>query len=215
MRCVLVTGFEPFEGAALNPSREVARMLDGETIAGHAIVGAVLPVSFGDAPGALASLVARHAPVLVIATGQAGGRASLTLERVAINLADARTVDNAGVRPVDVAVVDGAPAAYFSDLPLKAMREAMRAAGAPAELSLSAGSFVCNQVFYLLCHERATQAMSMRCGFLHLPWLPAQVLDQPAQPSMDLETMVAGVRAAIACALTTTSDLAVGTGPTH
>ena len=215
MRRVLVTGFEPFDGQALNPSLEIARRLDGETIAGHAVVGATLPVAFAEVPHALAALVARHAPALVLATGQAGGRATLSLERVAINLADARIADNTGARPVDAAVIEGAPEAYFCDLPLKAMREAMRAAGAPTDLSLSAGSFVCNQVFYLLCHARSTQAMSMRCGVLHLPWMPAQVLDQPAQPSMDLETMLAGVRAAIACALTTTSDLAVGAGPTH
>ncbi|MBN8480684.1 MAG: pyroglutamyl-peptidase I [Xanthomonadales bacterium] len=215
MQSVLVTGFEPFEGQAVNPSHELVRLLDGETIAGHALVGAVLPVAFADAPTALARLVERHAPALVLATGLAGGRAALSLERVAINLADARIADNAGARPVDAAVVAGGPDAYFSDLPLKAMRAAMRAAGAPTELSLSAGSFVCNQVFYALCHLRATRLSSMRCGFLHLPWLPVQVLDLPLQPSMDIETMVAGVRAGIACALGTTTDLAVGTGPTH
>lgn len=212
---VLVTGFEAFDGQALNPSREVARLLDGETIAGHAVVGALLPVAFADAPATLTALVARHEPVLVLATGQAGGRAALTLERVAINLADARIADNAGTQPVDEAVVADAPAAYFSDLPLKAMREAMRAAGVPTELSLSAGSFVCNQVFYALCHLRATRVPSLRCGFMHLPWLPAQVVDQPAQPSMDLGTMIDGVRAALECALSTHTDLRIGAGPTH
>ncbi|HNR92049.1 MAG TPA: pyroglutamyl-peptidase I [Dokdonella sp.] len=215
MPCVLVTGFEAFDGQALNPSREIARCLDGTTIAGHAIVGAVLPVTFAEAPAVLAALVERHEPVLVLATGQAGGRAALTLERVAINLADARIADNAGTQPVDAAVVADAPAAYFSDLPLKAMREAMRTAGAATELSLSAGSFVCNQVFYTLCHLRETRAPSLRCGFLHLPWLPAQVIDQPAQPSMDLDTMLAGVRAALECALSTHADLPIGAGPTH
>ena len=215
MACVLLTGFEPFAGQALNPSAEIARLLDGTRIAGHDLVGAVLPVVFADAPAALADLVERHQPVLVLATGQAGGRAALTLERVALNLADTRIADNAGVQPVDAAVVAGAPDAYFSDLPLKAMREAMRAAGAPAELSLSAGSFVCNQVFYALCHLRESRGRTFRAGFLHLPWLPAQVLDQSMQASMDLATMTAGVQAAITCALATSCDLAIGAGPTH
>ena len=215
MPCVLVTGFEAFEGQRFNPSREIAHRLDGTTIAGHSIVGAVLPVAFAQVPAILAALMERHRPVLVLATGQAGGRAALTLERVAINLADARIADNAGMQPIDAAIVADAPDAYFSDLPLKAMREAMRAAGAPTELSLSAGSFVCNQVFYTLCHLRDTQAQRFRCGFLHVPWLPAQVVDLIMQPSMDLGTMLDGVRAALECALTTSTDLRIGMGTTH
>ena len=131
-RMVLVTGFEPFDGAEINPSQEVARNLNGTVIAGHTVVGALLPCVFGAAIPELQRLLRGHRPALVICVGQAGGRAAITPERVAINIDDARIPDNAGAQPVDRPVVRGGPAAYFSTLPVKAIVAALRAAGLPA-----------------------------------------------------------------------------------
>ena len=212
---VLVLGFEPFDGESINPSGEIAQHLDGEVIEDHRIVGALLPVTFTDAPLALADLLDRHKPSLVIALGQAGGRAELSLERVAINLVDARIADNAGLQPIDQAVLADGPAAYFPNLPLKAMHAAMREQDIPATLSLSAGTFVCNQVFYWLAHLLATEYDGVRGGFIHVPWLPEQIVGHPGEPCMTLDSMLRGIRAAIACALNTTEDILAFGGTTH
>jgi len=212
---VLLTGFEPFDGEHANPSQQIVEQLDGRTIAGHRIVGAVLPVTFAQTQPLLQQLLERHRPRLAIALGQAGGRAELSLERVAINLVDARIADNGGAQPVDQPVIAGAPPAYFSSLPVKAILAALRDRAIPAALSLSAGSYVCNQVFYLLAHLLATAHPDTRGGFIHVPWLPAQVVARPGQPSMALATMTDGVATAIACALATEQDLHVPGGSTH
>ena len=149
---ILVTGFEPFGGESVNPSALVAQALHGRTIDGAPVLGMVLPCVFGAAIDALRTALDRHRPRLVLALGQAAGRAAFSLERVAINVDDARIPDNAGAQPVDRPVVAGAPAARFTTLPVKAMVAALREAGHPAELSNSAGTFVCNHVFYGLQH---------------------------------------------------------------
>lgn len=212
---VLVLGFEPFGGEAVNPSREIARRLDATVIDGHPLVGAELPVDFAEAPRKLADLLDRHRPVLVIALGQAGGRGEISFERVAINLIDARIADNAGLQPIDAAVLEGGASAHFSSLPVKAMHERLRALGIPSALSLSAGTFVCNQVFYWLGHLLAGEHAGARGGFIHVPWLPEQAARHPGEPGLPLQTMVDGIRAAIECALRTRQDLAVAGGTTH
>lgn len=211
---ILIVGFEPFDDEVINPSMEIARRLDGELIAGHGIVGAILPVSFAAAPTALAELLDRHQPELVIALGQAGGRAELALERIAINLVDARIPDNTGLQPIDTAVLEGGTSAHFSSLPLKAIKSRLDSLGIPCALSLSAGTFVCNQVFYWLCHLIGTEHPLARGGFIHVPWLPEQAMRHPGQPGMSLEIMLQGIRAAIDCAVVTSSDLRVTGGTT-
>jgi pyroglutamyl-peptidase len=212
---VLLTAFEPFGGDTINPSLEIALGLTGSVIGGHRIVGQVLPVAFGETAHTLRHTLQVERPALVIALGQAGGRSEISLERVAINLIDARIADNAGVQPIDRPVVAGAPSAYFSTLPVKAMRNALHAEGIPAQISFSAGSFVCNQVFYLLMHELATMRSSARAGFVHVPYLPAQAAFHPGAPSMSLETMIAGLRFGIAAAIETAVDIEVAAGETH
>jgi len=212
---VLLTGFEPFGGESSNSSQEIVRALDGKRVLGHRIVGAVLPVAFVPAPLQLAELIDRHQPSVVLALGQAGGRSELSLERIAINLIDARIRDNEGLQPIDEAVVAGAPDAYFSSLPLKAMQARLQALGIPAALSLTAGSYLCNQVFFALAHLIATRHAGIRGGFIHVPWLPQQAAGHPGQPSMALDTMIAGVRAALECALASSQDLHVAGGATH
>ncbi len=208
---ILLTGFEPFEGQAHNPSALAVQAVADEVLAGHRVVAAVLPTAFGAALERLDTLLQAHRPALVLACGLAGGRAAISFERVAINLDDARIPDNAGARPVDRAVVPGGPAAYFSTLPVKAMREALRAAGLPAEVSHSAGTFVCNHVFYGLMHRLAQPALAgVRGGFVHLPWLPGQ-----GEPSLPLARMAEGLRLALACAATVAGDLRVDAGALH
>ncbi|WP_338546054.1 pyroglutamyl-peptidase I [Pseudomonas benzopyrenica] len=207
---LLLTGFAPFGGEELNPSWEAVRRLDGERLGDLPVVAAQLPTAFGAALRVLGELLDRHRPTLVVAVGQAGGRAELSLERIAINVDDARIPDNAGRQPIDEPVVPGGPAAYFSTLPIKAMVHALRAAGFPAAVSQTAGTFVCNHVFYGLQHR--LQGTGVRGGFIHIPYLPVQAANQPGAPSMALETLVAGLRLALTCAATTQADLREGGG---
>ena len=203
---LLVTGFEPFAGELVNPSWLVARALDGERVAGARIVAARLPCAFG---AALDGALARSAPQLVLALGQAGGRSDFSIERVAINVDDARIPDNAGASPVDEPVVGGAPAAYFASLPIKAMVAALLESGFPASVSQTAGTFVCNHVFFGLMH-RLQGRPGVRGGFMHLPLLPEQAARRPATPhlpSLPLATLVAGTRIALATAFEQAQDI--------
>src|SRR6478735_5563088 len=197
---VLLTGFEPFGGEALNPSWLAAQALDGRLVAGHRIVAGQLPTVFDRSLEVLAGLLERHRPDLAICTGQAGGRAALSLERVAINVNDARIADNALAQPVDTPVIAGGPAAYFCTVPIKAMLAALEREGIRGEVSQTAGTFVCNHVFYGLMHLLETRPgfAGTRGGLIHVPWLPEQ-----GQPSMALEDISRGLQVAIHCALTT------------
>ncbi|MFM1992004.1 MAG: hypothetical protein RJA99_4961 [Pseudomonadota bacterium] len=199
MRTILLTGFEPFGGESVNPSWLIASALDGETIGGARVHAQRLPTAFRASLRVLRAALRRHRPVLVVALGQAGGRAELSIERVAINVDDARIPDNAGARPIDVPVVRGGPAAHFSTLPIKAIVAALRARGVPAAVSQTAGTFVCNHVFYGLQHALA--GTRVRGGFVHVPYLPEQAAAWPGEPSLPLATMVDGVREALRVAL--------------
>lgn len=208
---ILLTGFEPFGGDTLNPSALVAQALHGECIAGAEVRSLCLPCVFGDALAALQAALKQHRPVVVLALGLAAGRAELTVERVAINVDDARIADNAGLQPVDQPVVHGGPAAYFSSLPIKAIVAALQGAGLPAAVSQTAGTFVCNHVFYGLMHTLRRRPR-IRGGFMHLPLMPEQATTRPGAPSLDLAAQVAGVRLALATTLATAEDLHLGGG---
>ena len=202
---ILLTGFEPFEQNPINPSWEVARALDGEVIAGGTVHALQLPCVFGDAIKVLDEALTELQPALVISLGLAGGRPEITPERVAINIDDARIPDNAGRQPVDAAVIEHAPAAYFSTLPIKAMVRNMRELGVAASVSNTAGTFVCNHIFYALMHRLHRRgAPGMRGGFIHTPVLPGQVVNQPG---MDLKTQITGMREAVRTAMTVQQDL--------
>jgi len=211
---VLLTGFQPFGGEQVNPSWQAVSALHGARIAGHRVVARELPVAFGDSLKALRAALKDTQPALVLCVGQAGGRAQLSLERVAINLDDARIPDNAGRQPIDAPVVEGGPAAYFSTLPIKAMREALRAKGLPAEVSQTAGTYVCNHVFYGLMHALRRQRR-VRAGFLHIPYSPAQAATHPGAPSLPVETVTAALRLMVRVALRTRSDARVAAGAEH
>jgi pyroglutamyl-peptidase len=200
---VLVTGFDPFGGSKVNPSWQAVHALHGRIIADHRVIGGEIPTVFGTSLERLEALMEEHQPRLVICTGQAAGRAALSLERVAINVNDARIPDNAGAKPIDTPVVAGGPAAYFTSLPIKAMLQALLAGGVRAEVSQTAGTFVCNQTFYGLMHLLAQPRwQGVRGGLIHVPWLPEQ-----GQPSMRVDEIVRGLELAIACALHTHRDI--------
>lgn len=203
MKRVLVTGFEPFGGDAVNPSQQIAAALNGREIAGREIIGATLPCVFGASRQELIRLLRAHQPALVICLGVAGGRAEITPERVALNLDDAPIPDNAGAQPIDAQVVRGGPAAYWSRLPVKAIVAALRAQDIPAAVSQTAGTFVCNHVFYGLMHALRWQRQ-VRGGFIHVPALSGMKADGPALP---LATMVNAIALAVETSVKRLRDL--------
>lgn len=223
-RTVLLTGFDPFGGETINPSWEAVRVLHGDSIAGHRIETAMLPTAFVRGAAALLDALDRYRPALTLCVGQAGGRSHLSFERVAINTIDARIADNDGARPIDIPCVAGAPAAYFATAPIKAMRAAVDAAKIPVDVSNTAGTFVCNHLFYVLMHALAAERDALRDpapdryprgGFVHVPYLEAQARRHGATAFMPIETMTAGLRIAIATALRTERDILEGAGATH
>ncbi|MCZ2403740.1 pyroglutamyl-peptidase I [Paenarthrobacter sp. Z7-10] len=218
---ILLTGFEPFDGESVNPSwlavQQAAELLRA---AGHAVRAVELPCVFGLAAAAIRRAVDEANPELVLAVGQAGDRSRLSLERVAINVDDARIPDNSGAQPIDEPVRSDGPAAYFSTLPIKSCLEQLTAAGVRAEVSQTAGTFVCNHVFYALMDHLATRAQPagmaevVRGGFIHLPYATEQVRTQDV-PSMDVAVMAQGLAVAALTALDTRSDAKIGAGALH
>lgn len=216
---VLVAGFEPFENDPVNPAWEIARSLDSWTCEGATVRALQLPCVFGRAIERLDEALADVRPQLVLCLGAAGGRTEISLERAALNIDDARIPDNAGFQPIDTAVIEGGPAAYFSTLPIKAMVRDMRAAGLPAAVSNTAGTFVCNHIFYALMHRLATVPALVqskaRGGFLHVPYLPEQAASKPGVASMALAAQVEALRVAIRTALAVRDDVRETAGRLH
>ena len=188
MTTILLTGFEPFGTATSNPSGEIVKQISGENI-----VTAILPVAYAQSAERLLSLIEQHNPDVVICLGQAEGRTQITPEKVAINLDDARLADNEGVLRNDVKILEDGPDAYFSTLPVKDMVEVMKAQGIPAAVSLSAGAFLCNHVFYVAQNKFA--GSNVRSGFVHVPLMDSQASEFPGLPTMPLDQMVTAVRA--------------------
>ena len=200
---ILLTGFTPFAGEAVNPSWQAARTLEGETIEGHRVVAMELPTEFEGSLRALRKALRATQPRVAIAIGLAGGRGGVSLERVAINVVDARIPDNAGAQPIDVPVVRRGPAAYFSTLPIKSALAALHGAGIDAHVSQTAGTYVCNAVFYALMH--AVRRKRLRAGFVHVPWLPEQARRHGA-PGMPLDQVIDALRIVARTSLVTRSD---------
>lgn len=205
MQTVLLMGFEPFDQDLVNPSWEAVRRLDGVQLAVDVrVVARQLPCAFATVGECLTQLIDALQPAMVIATGLGPGRSVISFERVAINMNDARIPDNLGEQPIDTPVVADGPAAYFTTLPIKAMVKAVREAGIGASVSQTAGTFVCNQVFYLLQHALA--ATAVRSGFIHVPYLPEQVVVS-GQPSMAVATVVEALKVAMLAAWQTSVDV--------
>ena len=208
---ILLTGFDPFGGEHLNPSWEAVRSLHGQRLGGHLIVARQLPTEFAGSLRVLKAALREVAPAIVLGVGQAGGRHQLSIERVALNVQDARIPDNVGAQPLDEPVIAGGPAAYFSTLPIKAMLRALHAQGLPAEISNSAGTYVCNHIAYAMLHL-AAKRRGVRAGFIHIPYLPEQAAQRHGAASMAQADVERALRIALRTAAGTTLDRRLGAG---
>lgn len=213
---ILVTGFDPFGNDTMNPAIEAVKCLP-ETIEGANIIKLEIPTVFNKSAEVVEQALEGQEIDYILNIGQAGGRFDLTPERVAINLDDARIPDNEGNQPIDIAIKeDGAPA-YFSQHPVKAMVANIKAKGLPASVSNSAGTFVCNHIMYQCLYLTHTKYPKAKAGFMHVPFLPEQVVERPNMPAMSLEDITKGIEAAIAAIVTFDgqADLNVIGGQTH
>lgn len=195
MKC-LVTGFDPFGGEEINPALEAVKLLP-EEINGAKIVKLEIPTVFGKSAEVVQTKIEEIQPDVVLNIGQAGGRFAISPERVAINVDDARIPDNEGNQPVDEAIQPQGQPAYFSQLPIKAMVAAMKEAGIPAVVSNTAGTFVCNHIMYQVQYMIDTKYPEMKGGFIHVPFIPQQVVDKAGQPAMSIEDIAKGLTAAV------------------
>ncbi|BAN07613.1 Pyrrolidone-carboxylate peptidase [Levilactobacillus brevis KB290] len=193
---LLITGFDPFGGEKTNPAIEAVKRLPA-AIAGATVVPLEIPTVFGTCAEVVRQAIITERPDVVLSVGQAGGRSALTPERIAINLDDGRIPDNAGFQPVDQPIQPNGPAAYFTQLPVKAMAQAIRQAGLPSHVSTTAGTYVCNHIMYQVQHLRATEFPQLQAGFIHIPFLPEQVVQRSGVPSLSLTDDVRGLTAAI------------------
>ncbi|WMW79992.1 pyroglutamyl-peptidase I [Undibacterium cyanobacteriorum] len=208
MARILLTGFAPFNNETTNPSWQAVRQFEGKlSNNGSPIFVAELPCEFHRATEELVSLIERHQCDIVLCVGQAGGRAEISLERVAINMDDARIPDNRGQQPIDRPIEAHGQAAYFSTLPIKAIVHCLRQSGIPAHVSNTAGTYVCNHLFYGLMHYAARNEQIWRAGFIHIPYLPEQAIAHPGAPSMSLDTLVSALDKAIETCLEQGQDL--------
>lgn len=211
---ILVSGFDPFGGEKINPAIESVKLLPDE-INGAEIVKLEIPTVIGKSLRKLEEVIEIEKPDVVINVGQAGGRPDITVERIGINVDDCRIKDNEGNQPIDEPVVAGGPDAYFVTLPIKAMVQKMVENKVPASVSNTAGTFICNHVTYGMAHLAKTKYPNMRTGFIHIPFLPEQVVDKKNMPSMALEMIVKGLIHSIEAIVETKEDIKVTGGATH
>ena len=212
MSTVLVTGFGPYGNVPTNPAKEVVEALDGTSLDDAMVVGRIVPCVFFEAIEVAVAAIEAVRPELVVMLGEFGGRAALTVERIAQNLNDASRYglkDNEGNAPVDEPVVSGGPAACYSTLPIRAMVKAMRAAGIPADISDAPGTLLCNHLMFGVLHHIAQKELPIRAGWIHLPALPsvAALETNLGMPSMTVETSRAGVQVGIRAALAHPEDI--------
>jgi pyroglutamyl-peptidase len=209
---VLLTGFEAFGHTPINPAEQVARALDGTLVDDAKIVARVVPNIFFKAIEVVRTAIEDLQPDIVLMLGEYGGRAIITVERIAHNLNDStryRLADNDGIALQDRPTVPGGPVAYYSTLPIRAMVKTMRAAGVPADISDTPGTFCCNHLMYGILHYVATTDQTLRAGWIHLPYLPstAALEENLGAPSMSTETSTAGVAAAIGAIVENPDDI--------
>ena len=212
---ILVTGFDPFGGEKINPALETIKRLP-DTILGAQIIKLEIPTVVGKSLAKIKEAVEKENPDVVLSIGQAGGRSEITVERIGINIDDCRIPDNEGNQPIDEPVIKGGPAAYFVTVPIKAIVENIKAHNIPASISNTAGTFICNHVCYGVAHLAAARTAAgkpMKSGFIHIPFLPEQVIGKPAlTPSMSLETIVSGITHALEAIVEHGSDIKVSGG---
>ena len=203
---VLITGFDPFGGEKINPAWEAVKGIK-DTIEGAKIIKLEIPTVFNKSIEKVKEAMELEKPDIVLCIGQAGGRYDITIERVAINVDDARIEDNEGNQPIDIPVFEDGENAYFSNLPIKAMVEEIKGQGIPASISNSAGTFVCNHIMYGVLYHINKTYKNMRGGFIHVPFINEQVLDKKNQPYMPVEHISKALEAAIKAAVINNEDI--------
>lgn len=212
---ILVTGFDPFDKEKINPAYEAVKLLPDE-IKGAQIIKAEIPTVFGRCGDEVERQIIQHNPDVVICVGQAGGRSSISVEKVAINLDEARIPDNEGKQPLDKAIVPDGPTAYFTNLPIKAMVENVRLKGIPCNISYTAGTFVCNDVMYRLLHMINAKYHHIKGGFIHVPFCLQQVVGRTDNvTAWDIRTIAEGLEYAIEAVAQNKADSNIALGSTH
>lgn len=210
----LVTGFDPFGGEAINPAYEAVKKMK-DRIGGCEIVKLEIPTVFERSLKAIEEAIEREKPDIVLCVGQAGGRFGMSIEKVGINLDEARIPDNDGNSPSGTPIRPDGETAYFSNLPVKAITEKMRCENIPAQISYTAGTYVCNHVLYGLMYMISTKYGNLKGGFIHVPFLPEQVMDKKNMPFMELDSIKKGLELAIEATLDTPEDIEFQAGTTH
>ncbi|MDR5585919.1 MULTISPECIES: pyroglutamyl-peptidase I [Clostridium] len=208
---VLITGFDPFGGESINPALEAVKKLPN-TISNAEIIKLEIPTVFKKSLEKIEENILAHKPDIVISIGQAGGRFGITPERVAINIDDARIEDNEKNQPIDLKVFEDGENAYFATLPIKAMVKEMQEAGIPSSVSNSAGTFVCNHVMYGVLYMINKKYPNIKGGFIHVPYIPSQVVNKPNMPSMSIEDISKGLELSIKAAVENNEDIKTAQG---
>ena len=211
---ILVTGFDPFGGDTVNPALELIKKLPKE-IDGCEIITLEVPTVFHKSIQTIRDAIDKYQPDAVLSIGQAGGRVDLTVERVGINCDDARIPDNEGNSPVDAKIFEDGDDAYLLTLPIKAMVKEIQAAGVPASVSNTAGTFVCNHVAYGVAYLAKKYYPHMKTGFMHIPYLPYQVAEKRGLASMSLDTLLTGTIAALKAIIKNEEDIKMAYGAEH
>ena len=211
---ILVSGFDPFGGEKINPAIESVKLLPDE-IKGAKIIKVEIPTVARKSLKKLEEVIEIEKPDVVLSVGQAGGRTDISVERVGINMDDFRIKDNEGNQPIDEKIAEGGPDAYLVTIPIKAMVQKMIENKIPASVSNTAGTFVCNHVCYGMAHLASTKYPNMRTGFVHIPFLPEQVVDKRNMPSMPLELIAKGLEYAIEAIVENKEDIKIEGGATH
>ena len=209
---LLLTGFDPFGGQPINPALEAVKLV-ADKIGNIEVVKLEVPTVFYKSIETVDKAIAEVKPDVVLCIGQAGGRYDITPERVAINVNDARIADNEGQQPLDGPIFEDGDTAYFTDLPIKAMVANVREAGIPASVSNTAGTFVCNHLMYGVLYLAAKKYPGLRGGFIHVPFIPSQVVNRPTPaPCLSVEMIAQGLEACIRAIDETDEDLKVAEG---
>lgn len=203
---VLITGFDPFGGESINPALEAVKKLP-DTIEGAEIIKLEIPTVFRKSLEKIEENIIKLNPDVVISIGQAGGRFGITPERVAINIDDARIPDNETNQPIDIPIFEDGDTAYFTTLPIKAMVKEMQDNGIPSSVSNTAGTFVCNHVMYGVLYMAAKKYPNIKAGFIHVPYIPSQVVTKQNQPSMSTEDITKGLTLCIKAIVNNSSDI--------
>ncbi|WP_252235286.1 pyroglutamyl-peptidase I [Clostridium sp. ZS1] len=203
---VLITGFDPFGGESINPALEAVKKLPN-TISNAEIIKLEIPTVFKKSLDKIEENILAHKPDILISIGQAGGRFGITPERVAINIDDARIQDNEKNQPIDLKIFEDGENAYFTTLPIKAMVKEMQEAGIPSSVSNSAGTFVCNHVMYGVLYMINKKYPNIKGGFIHVPYIPSQVVNKPNMPSMSIEDISKGLELSVKAAVENNTDI--------